>query len=89
MLFQPFFRAGNVGTVPGTGLGLAIVQRAVDFHAGGSSSRAARTRARASDFTSREPCVRPSAMQRQGSSRWSAGNDRAAASRITKWIPSA
>jgi signal transduction histidine kinase len=34
MLFQPFFRAGNVGTVPGTGLGLAIVQRAVDFHAG-------------------------------------------------------
>jgi signal transduction histidine kinase len=33
-LFRPFFRAGNVGTVPGTGLGLAIVQRAVDFHAG-------------------------------------------------------
>jgi PAS domain S-box-containing protein len=33
-LFHPFFRAGNVGTVPGTGLGLAIVQRAVDFHGG-------------------------------------------------------
>jgi two-component system, sensor histidine kinase len=33
-LFRPFFRAGNVGTVPGTGLGLAIVRRAVDFHAG-------------------------------------------------------
>jgi PAS domain S-box-containing protein len=33
-LFQPFFRASNVGTVPGTGLGLAIVQRAVDFHTG-------------------------------------------------------
>jgi signal transduction histidine kinase len=33
-LFRPFFRAGNVGTVPGTGLGLAIVQRAVDFHMG-------------------------------------------------------
>ena len=33
-LFQPFFRAGNVDTVPGTGLGLAIVQRAVDFHSG-------------------------------------------------------
>ena len=33
-LFHPFFRAGNVGTVPGTGLGLAIVKRAVDFHMG-------------------------------------------------------
>ena len=33
-LFQPFFRASNVGTVPGTGLGLAIVRRAVDFHSG-------------------------------------------------------
>jgi signal transduction histidine kinase len=33
-LFRPFFRAGNVGTVPGTGLGLAIVMRAVDFHGG-------------------------------------------------------
>ena len=33
-LFRPFFRAGNVGTVPGTGLGLAIVQRAVNFHGG-------------------------------------------------------
>jgi signal transduction histidine kinase len=33
-LFSPFFRAGNVGTVPGTGLGLAIVRRAVDFHGG-------------------------------------------------------
>jgi signal transduction histidine kinase len=33
-LFKPFFRAGNVGSVPGTGLGLAIVRRAVDFHGG-------------------------------------------------------
>jgi signal transduction histidine kinase len=33
-LFRPFFRAGNVGSVPGTGLGLAIVRRAVDFHGG-------------------------------------------------------
>ncbi|HEY1849200.1 MAG TPA: HAMP domain-containing sensor histidine kinase [Opitutaceae bacterium] len=33
-LFQAFFRASNVGTVPGTGLGLAIVRRAVDFHSG-------------------------------------------------------
>jgi signal transduction histidine kinase len=33
-LFQAFFRASNVGTVPGTGLGLTIVQRAVNFHSG-------------------------------------------------------
>jgi len=33
-LYHPFFRAGNVGTIPGTGLGLAIVRRAVDFHGG-------------------------------------------------------
>ncbi len=33
-LFQPFFRASNVGIVPGTGLGLAIVKRTVDFHRG-------------------------------------------------------
>jgi signal transduction histidine kinase len=33
-IFTPFFRAGNVGTIPGTGLGLAIVQRTVAFHGG-------------------------------------------------------
>lgn len=33
-LFQPFFRASNVGRTPGTGLGLSIVQRAVEFHGG-------------------------------------------------------
>lgn len=33
-LFQPFFRAANVGTVGGTGLGLAIVKQAVDAHGG-------------------------------------------------------
>jgi len=33
-LFQPFFRAGNVGNVPGTGLGLTIVQRVAEFHQG-------------------------------------------------------
>jgi signal transduction histidine kinase len=33
-VFHPFFRAGNVGTIPGTGLGLAMVRRAVDYHGG-------------------------------------------------------
>ncbi|MEL6149546.1 MAG: ATP-binding protein, partial [Chloroflexota bacterium] len=33
-LFDPFFRASNVGQEPGTGLGLAIVRRAVDAHYG-------------------------------------------------------
>lgn len=33
-LFQPFFRAGNVGSVPGTGLGLTIVKRVAEFHQG-------------------------------------------------------
>jgi signal transduction histidine kinase len=29
-LFNPFYRASNVDTIPGTGLGLAIVQRCVE-----------------------------------------------------------
>jgi len=33
-LFRPFFRAGNVGSVPGAGLGLAIVKKSVEFHQG-------------------------------------------------------
>ncbi|MBD2164003.1 hybrid sensor histidine kinase/response regulator [Calothrix membranacea FACHB-236] len=33
-LFQPFQRAGNVGSIPGTGLGLAIVKKCVDAHGG-------------------------------------------------------
>jgi signal transduction histidine kinase len=33
-LFEPFFRASNVGDIEGTGLGLAIVQRAVEAHHG-------------------------------------------------------
>ncbi len=33
-LFNPFFRAKNVGEIPGTGLGLAIVQRSVELHQG-------------------------------------------------------
>jgi signal transduction histidine kinase len=33
-LFEPFFRAGNVGAVTGTGLGLTIVKQAVEAHKG-------------------------------------------------------
>ncbi len=33
-LFETFYRANNVGTIPGTGLGLAITQRAVELHGG-------------------------------------------------------
>ena len=33
-LFEPFYRASNVGKVPGTGLGLAIVKQAVELHGG-------------------------------------------------------
>jgi PAS domain S-box-containing protein len=33
-LFEPFYRASNVGTVEGTGLGLAIVKKCVDIQAG-------------------------------------------------------
>ncbi len=29
-LFEPFFRAPNIGSIPGTGLGLSIVKRCVD-----------------------------------------------------------
>lgn len=33
-LFEPFYRAENVGSVPGNGLGLAIVHQAVELHSG-------------------------------------------------------
>jgi signal transduction histidine kinase len=33
-LFDSFYRARNVGTIPGTGLGLAIVKKCVDLHGG-------------------------------------------------------
>lgn len=33
-LFQPFFRAGNVGDIPGTGLGLSIVQKCAEMMGG-------------------------------------------------------
>lgn len=33
-LFEPFHRAGNVGTIAGTGLGLAIAKRAAELHGG-------------------------------------------------------
>jgi signal transduction histidine kinase len=31
-LFEPFYRAANVGKIKGTGLGLSIVKRCVEFH---------------------------------------------------------
>jgi signal transduction histidine kinase len=33
-LFEPFYRATNVGTIQGTGLGLSIVKQCVDLHGG-------------------------------------------------------
>jgi signal transduction histidine kinase len=33
-LFEPFHRAGNVGTISGTGLGLAITKQSVETHGG-------------------------------------------------------
>lgn len=33
-LFQPFHRAGNVGSIPGTGLGLTLVKKCLDLHNG-------------------------------------------------------
>jgi PAS domain S-box-containing protein len=36
-LFEPFHRAGNVGTIQGTGLGLAIARQAVELHGGSIS----------------------------------------------------
>ncbi len=33
-LFESFYRAQNVGTIPGTGLGLAIVKHAIEVHQG-------------------------------------------------------
>ena len=33
-LFEPFHRAGNVGTIRGTGLGLTITKQSVELHGG-------------------------------------------------------
>ena len=33
-LFESFYRAGNVDTIPGTGLGLSIVKKSVDLYQG-------------------------------------------------------
>jgi two-component system, sensor histidine kinase len=37
LLFEPFFRASNVGQIDGTGLGLPIVKQIVDLHHGAIS----------------------------------------------------
>lgn len=34
LLFEPFYRASNVGTISGTGLGLTITKQAVELHNG-------------------------------------------------------
>ena len=34
VLFEPFYRASNVGDIPGTGLGLVVLQKAIDLHNG-------------------------------------------------------
>jgi signal transduction histidine kinase len=33
-LFEPFYRAGNVGSISGTGLGMAIIKNSVELHGG-------------------------------------------------------
>lgn len=33
-VFESFYRASNVGTIPGTGLGLAIAKKCIDLHQG-------------------------------------------------------
>jgi signal transduction histidine kinase len=33
-LFEPFYRAGNVGVISGTGLGLVITKQSVETHGG-------------------------------------------------------
>jgi signal transduction histidine kinase len=33
-IFEAFYRAQNVGTIPGTGLGLAIAKKCVNLHGG-------------------------------------------------------
>lgn len=34
LLFEPFYRASNVGTISGTGLGLTITKQAIELHSG-------------------------------------------------------
>jgi signal transduction histidine kinase len=34
LLFEPFYRASNVGDIPGTGLGLVVVQKSIELHKG-------------------------------------------------------
>lgn len=54
-LFQPFSRAGNVGSVPGSGLGLAIVKKCVEVCEGEISVRS--QEGKGTTFTVKLPLV--------------------------------
>lgn len=54
-LFDAFFRARNVGTIPGTGLGLNIVKQCVDLHHG--DIRVESALGQGTTFTVRLPCA--------------------------------
>ena len=54
-LFDAFFRARNVGTIPGTGLGLSIVKQCVELHKGRVEVDSSPERG--TTFTVTLPCV--------------------------------
>ncbi|MDX1992394.1 MAG: HAMP domain-containing sensor histidine kinase [bacterium] len=56
-LFEPFYRASNVGRIAGTGLGLAIVKRGVEAHGGTITVES--TVGVGTAFTMVIPCVTP------------------------------
>lgn len=54
-LFEPFYRATNVGSITGTGLGLAIVKQAVELH--GGTIHLTSTRGEGTEFIVVIPCT--------------------------------